>query len=423
MVRELANKALIEIENGKFSTQVLNRYSRNLDNRDKAFLRELVYGVLENKTYLDYIIDKASKIKTNKLQKDVLNVLRLSIYQLIFLDLDDYAIINEGVNVIKKTNKKSSGFVNGVLRNINRNLNEFKKIDIKDKKEYLSVRYSHPIKLIDYLLEYFSYEEVEKILKHNNETSYNDLRINQLNTTQNDLFKKLKDEGINVRKSEISKSSLKLNEFIDITNRKDFLDGDYTIQSEPSALTSEILNPKEGSKVLDLCAAPGSKTTHLASIMNNIGEVVANDISEEKLRLIRENQVRMGINILKYDNFDASILNEKYINSFDYILCDVPCSGLGLIGKKPDIRWNFDIDNLKSLNKIQKEILNNAYRYLKDKGKIVYSTCTYGKCENEDVVEQFLQNHEDMELGDFKMKTFTPEDGCDGFFIGELRKR
>ena len=155
MVRELANKALIEIENGKFSTQVLNRYSRNLDNRDKAFLRELVYGVLENKTYLDYIIDKASKIKTNKLQKDVLDVLRLSIYQLIFLDLDDYAIINEGVNVIKKTNKKSSGFVNGVLRNINRNLNEFKKIDIKDKKEYLSVRYSHPIKLIDYLLEYF----------------------------------------------------------------------------------------------------------------------------------------------------------------------------------------------------------------------------------------------------------------------------
>lgn len=424
MVRNLANKALIRISDGEFSTEVLNNLSKKLDIRDRAFLRELVYGVLENRTYLDYMIDKKSKIPTKKLEIDVLETLRVALYQLVFLDIEDYAIINEAVEVIKKTNKRSSAFVNGILRNINRDLENVKKINVNNRMEYLSIRYSHPIEIIKYLNQYFSMEEVEGILKENNEPSYNDIRVNSLQVTRDQIFERFEKENIKVEKSKISKDTIKLMSFENVTSRDDFKRGDYTIQGETSALVSEILNPKRGSSVLDICAAPGSKTCHLASIMENEGRVIANDVDRYRLNNIIENAARMNIDIIETVNFDGSILKEEYLSKFDYILCDVPCSGLGLLGKKPDIRWNFNINTINELSKLQRKIINNAYKYLKDDGKIVYSTCTYGRLENEDVIEDFLKNHHDMKLGDFSMKSFNPyKDKSDGFFIAELEKK
>lgn len=411
----------MRIEAGEFSNAVLNDLLRDKNNLDQAFIRALVYGVLQEKLYLDYIISKSSKIKLKKLENIVLSTLRIGLYQILFMKVEDYASVNETVKLVAY-NPRRKRFVNGVLRDIQRNLLEYKKIDIDDKLDNLSIKYSHPRTLIEYLQKYYTLDFIEKILEANNRKSNLAIRVNSLKIDVNDLKSLFDDKNIKYELSKISKYALRISSDVKLTSLEEFKKGFFTIQAEPSVYAAEMLNPKRGDEVLDICAAPGSKTTFLAQLMDNEGRIIANDLYESKLKKIEDNCRRLGVNIVKTCTHDASKYRAEWKEKFDYILCDLPCSGLGLLRRKPDIRWNFKLEDIDILVKLQAEILANAYKYLKSGGVLVYSTCTYGDLENKLQVESFLENHKDCSLlGEMKY-FYTAIDDTDGFFVAKIRK-
>lgn len=390
---------------------------------DKGLFRHLVYGVIENLYYIDFIIKKYTK---NKIDKNIINILRMAIYELVFLNTKNYAVINEAVNNTKKINFRAKGFVNGVLRNIDRNLDYAKNIEIKDFKseeEYLSVKYSTNLDIVKYIKnQYKNYESIISSFVMNPSLS---IRVNTYLTTKDELKYRLKSKNIEYIDSKISKYSLIIKNPINITELEEFKEGLFTIQDEASSLVGEILSPKNNSLVLDLCAAPGSKSTHLLQLMNNTGEIYSNDISEDKINKIKENFDRMKLSNYKITNYDASLKIDDFINKFDYILVDAPCSGLGVIKRKPEIKLNRKIEDILSLANIQKQILENAYFYLKKGGELVYSTCTLGDIENQKIIYEFLNNHQDLELIKIDDKDYIeilPNESSDGFFIAKILK-
>lgn len=391
---------------------------------DKGLFRHLVYGVIENLYYIDFIIKKYTK---NKIDKNIINILRIAIYELVFLNTKNYAVINEAVNNTKKINFRAKGFVNGVLRNIDRNLDYTKNIEIKDFKseeEYLSVKYSTNLDIVKYIKnEYKNYEAIISSFVMNPSLS---IRVNTYLTTKDELKYRLKSKNIEYIDSKISKYSLIIKNPINITELEEFKEGLFTIQDEASSLVGEILSPKNNSLVLDLCAAPGSKSTHLLQLMNNTGKIYSNDISEDKINKIKENFDRMKLSNYKITNYDASLKIDDFINKFDYILVDAPCSGLGVIKRKPEIKLNRKIEDILSLANIQKQILENAYFYLKKGGELVYSTCTLGDIENQKIIYEFLNNHQDLKLIKIDDKDYIeilPNESSDGFFIAKILKK
>lgn len=390
---------------------------------DKGLFRQLVYGVIENLYYIDFIIKKYTK---NKIDKNIINILRIAVYELVFLNTKNYAVINEAVNNTKKINFRAKGFVNGVLRNIDRNLDYAKNIEIKNFKseeEYLSVKYSTNLDIVKYIKnQYKNYEAIISSFVMNPSLS---IRVNTYLTTKDELKYRLKSKNIEYIDSKISKYSLIIKNPINITELEEFKEGLFTIQDEASSLVGEILSPKNNSLVLDLCAAPGSKSTHLLQLMNNTGEIYSNDISEDKINKIKENFDRMKLSNYKITNYDASLKIDDFINKFDYILVDAPCSGLGVIKRKPEIKLNRKIEDILSLANIQKQILENAYFYLKKGGELVYSTCTLGDIENQKIIYEFLNNHQDLELIKIDDKDYIeilPNESSDGFFIAKILK-
>lgn len=419
--RKVALEALMRIEGGEFSNRVLNDLLKDKNNLDQAFVRALVYGVLQEKLYLDYIISKSSKIKLKKIENIVLSTLRIGLYQILFMKVEDYASVNETVKLVANNPRRKS-FVNGVLRDIQRNILEYSKIDLSDKLDYLSIKYSHPRDLIEYLQKYYNLDFIEKILAANNQKANLAIRINSLKIDLKELKKIFDDKNIEYEDSSISSYALRISSDVKLTNLEEFKKGFFTIQAEPSIYAAERLNPKRGAEVLDICAAPGSKTTFLAQLMQNEGRIIANDLYEGKLKKIEDNCKRLGVDIVRTCAHDASVYRDDWKERFDYILCDLPCSGLGLLRRKPDIRWNFNLEEIDGLVKLQAHILLNAYTYLKSGGTLVYSTCTYGDLENKVQVENFLSNHKDCSLVG-KMKYFcTAIDNTDGFFVAKIRK-
>ncbi len=391
---------------------------------DKGLFRQLVYGVIENLYYIDFIIKKYTK---NKIDKNIINILRIAVYELVFLNTKNYAVINEAVNNTKKINFRAKGFVNGVLRNIDRNLDYAKNIEIKDFKseeEYLSVKYSTNLDIVKYIKnQYKNYEAIISSFVMNPSLS---IRVNTYLTTKDELKYRLKSKNIEYIDSKISKDSLIIKNPINITELEEFKEGLFTIQDEASSLVGEILSPKNNSLVLDLCAAPGSKSTHLLQLMNNTGEIYSNDISEDKLNKIKENFNRMQLSNYRITNYDASVKIDDFIDEFDYILVDAPCSGLGVIKRKPEIKLNRKIEDILSLANIQKQILENAYFYLKKGGELVYSTCTLGDIENQKIIYEFLNNHQDLKLIKIDDKDYIeilPNESSDGFFIAKILKK
>lgn len=423
-VREVALLTLEQIlYNDKFSNNEINNYIKKIEKQDEALFRKLVYGVVENKIYLDYIISKLSSIALKKINKKVINILRIAIYEIIFLNSKIYAVVNEAVNNTKKYNYKSKSFVNAILRNFERNKEELKIIDIKDKDEYLSIKYSVSKDIIEYLKKY--YNDYEKIIEIFNETPKLNIRVNTLKNTKIELKEKLEKFGFNVKDSNIAKDSLIIENPINITEIEFFKNGDFTIQDQSSILVGEVLNPSKNSKVLDLCAAPGSKSTHIMQIIENTGELVSNDISFSKLDKIRENFDRLGLKLPNITNHDATKFINEFENKFDYVLVDAPCSGLGVIKRKPEIKLFKSLEKIYELSEIQYNILENSYKYLKNNGVLVYSTCTLGNLENRDVINRFLDNHKDMQIikineNDFLEIPISIEN--DGFFICKMLK-
>lgn len=441
--REIALDILLLIENEKtFSNIALNKMiPENFDKRDENFIRELVYGVIENKLYIDYIIKKASKIRMKKIHQAILIILRLGIYQIIFMNnVPSSAAVNESVNLAKKRGHRGTiGYVNGMLRSISKNPEKFSLIDSKDKLEYLSIKYSHPKFIVKEWLDEYGIEFTEELLKANNRTPNLNIRVNTLKVTRDELKDKLENKGFICEEGKLSRNALSVINPNRITDTDEFKNGLFTIQDESSMLVSGIINPKEGSLVLDMCSAPGGKATHMAQLMNNKGKIIARDIYDHKIKLIGENVRRLGIDIIKAEVYDALKLDEKLIGEVDYCLIDAPCSGLGLLRRKPEIKWNRKEENIEDLIRLQYEILNIGKNYVKNGGILLYSTCTIYNGENLYIIEKFLENNKEFTLepiteidknfDEFKtlskgyIQLFPHIHETDGFFIAKMKKQ
>ncbi len=435
--RELAFKVLVDIEsNNNYSNISINKHFKNIDisNNERGLATEIIYGVVEKKIYLDYIIDKLSKIKVQKLSNYVKIFLRMGIYQIVFLDISDYASVNETVNLAKKYDKKSSGFVNAILRNLIRNKDEILKIDAENENMYYSIKYSYSPWMIKTFIKDFGKEFTEDLLEANNEKPNLYIRVNTLKITREELMKELDKIGIKSYKVNDIEEALRVENLKNIENNDLFKKGFFTIQDISSMIVGKVMNPNKNSRVLDLCSAPGGKTTHIATLMENTGEVVSRDIFDHKLKLIKNSVDRLGLTNVKIEKSDASIIDKNIIENFDYVLCDVPCSGLGIIKRKPEIKYKSK-EEIKDLPKLQYDILENASKYLKVGGVLIYSTCTILDSENISNVYKFLENNKNFELSKINevnvdlenqengyLKIYPNIHNMDGFFIAKLKK-
>lgn len=413
--------------------KVINEEAKSNDEINKivdeasnlAFITKNVYGVLENKIYIDYMIRKLSTVRLKKIHPSVLVILEIGIYNIHFLNTKDYAIVNELVDLTKKKNKRSSGFVNAILRNFIRDEEEIAKIKESDDIKSLSIRYSLPEELTRYIYDNYGMDYTKNFLRYINNEQIISIRVNNLKTDRESLRKLLADKGFEIEEEHLSKNALKILNPAGLVNTDEFKDGLFTIQQEGSMKTVEILDPKENSKILDLCAAPGTKTSYFGEYTKNKADIIANDISKEKLPLIKENIERLGLESIELTNFDASVFKKEYENTFDYVLVDAPCSGLGVMGRKPEIRYNRTMEDIKALAKLQRDILNQALKYLKKDGILVYSTCTVGNIENKDNFS-YLSAMDDLNVIPIDGKDYIEYvnyiDKTDGFFISKFKK-
>ena len=421
---ELILNSLVRIiYEDKKSNEEINYLEKRVDNL--AYATKIIYGVLENKVYLDYMIDKLSKIRLKKIHKNVLTILEIGVYNIYFLETKDYATVDKLVELTKRKNKRSSGFVNAILRNFIREEKEIAKIKISDDIKSLSVRYSMPEDITRYIFDNYGMDYTKAFLRYSNSEAVLSIRINRLKTNKKSLIKRLRDNGFEIEESIISENALLVKNPSGLVATSEFRDGIFTIQQEASMKTVEVLDPKKDSKILDLCAAPGTKTSYLAEYSRNSGKIIANDISKNKLGLIRENIERLGLTNIELTSFDASVYRSDFEEEFDYVLVDAPCSGLGVMARKPEIRYNRTIYDIKNLARLQRQILATAIRYLKPNGTLVYSTCTLGKIENLDNFK-FLKADErltPLEIDGKKYLEFVSfEDKTDGFFISKFKK-
>ena len=397
----------------------------NIDERDYNFIKEITTGVIRNRTYLDYIVKINSRVKIKRVHKVILSILEMAIYQMYFLDkVPDYSIVDESVNLAKiYGNRGSISFTNGILRSISKK--DAPQVKIEDSIDNLSTFYSHPKFYTEYFYKNYGEEFTKKLLKANNEMPPFTIRVNTLKTSKSDLMSNLKELGFEIEET-VYDNALNILNPKGIIDTKYFDDGHFYVQDLGSIFVASFLNPRENSSLLDLCAAPGGKSTHLAEIMKNTGEIIACDKSQGKIKLIQENAKRLGVKNIETRVNDARILNKDFIDKFDYVLVDAPCSGTGLYRKKPDIKWNKDLEDIKSLAEIQLEILDKAKDYVKDGGELLYSTCSLSKIENEDVVNKFLENNKNFKIKKLRdrdvLKLFPSTDGSDGFSITLMEK-
>lgn len=428
--REVALKILYKIDKeDAYSNIELNEQikqnRKNLTEKDIGLISEIVYGVTTWRLTLDEIIKKYSKIKIKKISPWILNILRMGIYQIIFLDkIPKSAAVNESVNLAKRYgHASSSNFVNAILRKIEKNdYEEFFKIE--DDIERISKTTSMPKWIVEELMKNNEIKKVEEICKNSNIKPKITIRVNSLKINKQELIKKLKEKGI-----ECNEPQEKVDDFLilekikNIENIDEFKKGYFTIQDISAGQTARILNPQPGELVLDACSAPGGKTTYMAELMKNKGKIEAWDIHEHRTKLVEQNAQRLGINIIETKVKDASLYDEKLKEKFDKILLDVPCLGIGVIKRKPDIKWKRKPEDIEKITEIQKKILNNCSKYLKNNGTIVYSTCSILKDENEEVVNEFLKENSEYYIKPEETRNILPNEEKDGFFICKIYKK
>lgn len=430
--RELALKILYKIDKEQaYSNIALNeeikQNRKNLNDKDIGLISEIIYGVTTWRLTLDEIIKKHSKIKLKKISPWILNILRMGIYQIIFLDkIPKSAAVNESVNLAKRYgHSSSSNFVNAILRKIERQDYE-ELFKISNDIERISKTTSMPEWIIKELLKNNNIENVQKICENSNIKPKVTVRVNNLKITKQDLIEKLKEKNIEceeiIEDDFMTKDFLILNKIRNIENLDLFKNGYFTIQDISAGLTAKILEPKQEENILDACSAPGGKTTYMAELMKNEGTIEAWDIHEHRTKLVEQNAKRLGIDIIKTQVKDASIYDENLNEKFDKILLDVPCLGIGVIKRKPDIKWQRKIEDIEEITKIQKTILENCSKYLKKGGYLVYSTCSILKEENEDVILEFLTENKNFEVVKNSTINITPDEAKDGFFICKLYK-
>ena len=410
--RKTAVKVLVKIEKeGTYSNLGVAEALKNseLNLQDKSLATAIIYGVLDRKITLDYILSKFLKTPINKTEPFTLMVLRSALYQIKYMDkIPESAAVNEAVQIMKSSKfSRNAGFVNGVLRSVLRTDVEIPK---GDSAEDLSVKYSCPLWIVESFLKDYGLEDTKALLEESLKPAPTVLRIN---TVKADISKIEKEY-------EIKENSIELTKGIDISNSELYKKGLVYAQDYASQRAVEILSPKSGGRVLDLCSAPGGKAFTMANLMGNKGEILACDLYPHRVELIERTAKRLGLDIIKTAVADATRYNPK-LGEFDCVLCDVPCSGLGVIRRKPEIKYNA-LPCLEELKNIQLSILKNAVKYLKKGGKLLYSTCTLRREENEKLVISFQKEYND--LCKVYEHTFMPhKDGTDGFYCALFEKR
>ncbi len=433
--RQTAFSILLKIEKDKaYSNIALDSAVRelSLDSTDCAFISRLVYGVTERKITLDFVISQFLNQPIKKLKAEVLVILRIGTYQILYMDkIPDSAAVNESVT-LAKNNKSSyaSGVVNAVLRKVSLERESVFKSLSGDER--LSVLYSAPIDLVRFLKHHYNEENAEEILKSALNKKEITIRVNTLKTTQNELIEALKAENISTEITNL-KDALIINTKGAVYELDAYKKGLFYVEDVSSQLCVKELDLKDNFKFIDICSAPGGKSFTAAQYMNNSGKIYSCDIHKHRVELIKSGAERLGIkNIIPTVN-DATIFNEEFIDA-DCVLCDVPCSGLGIIGKKPEIKYK-SLDEIKELIPIQKEILSTASKYVKKGGTLIYSTCSINPNENRKICDWFLKENEDfysvkvspetercIDEGDYL--TLLPHiNNCDGFFIAKFIKK
>lgn len=425
-VRAIALDVLTKCEAGGYSNIALDTVIKrnDLTSQDRSLLTALVYGVIERRITLDYYISSLSSISNSKIERDTRNLLRMGLYQLAYMEkIPPHAAINETVSL---ANKRSKGFVNAILRNFVREGNKIAFPDKSDGVKYLSVTYSVGEPLIKELMSAYSFEECEKMLSAFGEKTPITLRVNNLKAARDDLLSEL--GGVPTK---YSPDGIIL-ENAAVSELEALRDGRVTVQDEASQICVRALGARPGETVIDACACPGSKSFGAAMSMDNCGRLLAFDIHENKLSLVQKGAERLGISIISTEAHDAREPIEELFGKADRIICDVPCSGFGVIGKKPEIRYK-DPSESARLPQIQYDILQNVSKYLKVGGTLVYSTCTVLPDENESVVNKFLENNSGFSLVPFSVGELEAARGMitllphihhtDGFFIAKIERK
>ena len=444
MTRELVLGILLEVtRDGEYShialRNVLNKY-QYLDKKERAFITRVTEGTLEHMIELDYIINQFSKVKVNKMKPVIRNILRSAVYQLKYMDsVPNSAACNEAVKLAtKKGFSNLKGFVNGVLRNIERNLETITYPEETNLIEYLHVKYSMPEWILEQWLSKYDRETVETMLADFQKEKPTTIRCNLNQMSKEQLMEELKAEGVKVEEHPYLPYALMISGYDYLADLKTFQQGAFHVQDISSMLVSHIAEPKEGDAVIDVCAAPGGKALHMAELLQGTGHVEARDLTDYKVNLIQDNIMRSGMNNIEAVRWDATVLDEASVEKADIVIADLPCSGLGVLGKKTDLKYKMTLDSAKELAALQKEILAKVQAYVKPEGTLVYSTCTVHVRENMENVNWFLKQYPEFEL--VPIQTLLPEElresvekeGClqfipgvhksDGFFIAKFRK-
>lgn len=441
--RELVLGVLLEVEEQDMYSHivlrdVLGKY-QYLEKKERAFITRVTEGTLEHMIELDYIIDQFSKVKVKKMKPVIRNILRSAVYQLKYMDtVPDSAVCNEAVKLaVKKGFGSLRGFVNGVLRNIARNLDQI--VYPQDTLERLSVCYSMPKWILELWRADYDMDTVETMLQDFQKENPLTIRCNLSKLTPEELKAHLLTEGVQVQEHPYLPYAFWISGYDYLGDLESFQNGEFSVQDISSMLVSEIADPKPGDYVLDVCAAPGGKALHMAEKLQNTGCVEARDLTEYKVGLIRENIARSGLENIKAVQQDAVQPDAASYEKADVVIADLPCSGLGVLGKKTDLKYKMAKEGMDELVKLQRQILSAVHRYVKPGGKLVYSTCTVNPAENMGNVHWFLEQYPEFLLEDIRgnlceeLRKDVEENGClqllpgihkgDGFFLACMKRR
>lgn len=423
-VRFAATKILHETAtNGAWANVVLAQTLRRekFSDIDRKFCTELVYGTVKAGASLDWKISRYLSRPLSKVDEKILAVLRVGMYQIFFMRVPNSAAVNESVEIAKKfCGVGASKFVNAAMRSAAREP-ERSNFPTDDDIESLALRTFHPAQIVKLFADEFGLDDAKKILDFDNTDPPLCLRVNFLRTTREKILDALKNFGVQAQPSKFAPEGIICREHGALDKFQPLRDGFCQVQDESSMTAAHLLDPKPYEFVIDTCAAPGGKTTHIAELMKNFGHIVAADIYETKLEHIAQNSKRLGIKIIDPILIDARNLAEKFPAQANRVLVDAPCSGLGVLRRKADVRWK-NLDELDKLPTLQSEILSSAAKTLKRDGILVYSTCTILRRENESVVEKFLATHEDFQL--VETRKFLPHiTGTDGFFAAKMIRK
>ncbi|MDD7378468.1 MAG: 16S rRNA (cytosine(967)-C(5))-methyltransferase RsmB [Lachnospiraceae bacterium] len=401
----------------------LNKY-QYLEKQERAFITKVTEGTLEQMIKIDYIINSFSNIRVSKMKPVIRCILRSAVYQICFLDgVPDSAACNEAVNLAGKRGFRNlKGFVNGVLRNIARKKEQIVYPDErKQPQEAVSVQYSLPLWLVEQWETEYGMDKTKAMAKALLEEKPTAVRINLNQITKEELIKQLKSEGVDVTESKELPYALFLSGYDYLNKLSGFQEGCFYVQDISSMKVAETAEPKEGDVVLDVCGAPGGKSIHIAQMLQGTGQVITRDLTPSKVAKIEENIARCRVENMRAECADARVPDESLREKADIVIADLPCSGLGVIGRKKDIKYKMTPEKEQELVALQREILSVVPAYVKSGGTLVYSTCTIHKAENEENVQWLLENHRELHLESMQ-QIFPDETGNDGFFIAKLRK-